>query len=412
MNRSLLNSLLVPLVSLFMASEMPAQDLLPDIIVRDTDLYDYDVVTDGDRVLLRFATGTPNIGEGPLHVVGVFPANPDGSQDVDQRIFQEGGGFRDRSAGQFDFHSGHEHVHLEGWAIYKLRERLPDGSAGDVIAESQKTSFCLVDLGKYEVDLLGAPSEPVYRSCGETFQGISVGWVDIYGKQLIGQNIDIKGLPYGEYWLEVTADPDDKILELDEGNNVTSILVEIGDPTLIDGPLEEVPTDLHGDDHDRPDLRIGTSPNPDSHMGNDVYEPAPEGSGHDHNAHDHGALKQVIRLSSRRARKLKFYASLQNESADQNTYIVQCTGGRPRKLKIKHFDTTGPSSRNISAKVSTAGVLANMESDEMKTYCSKASLTQKSRDRRKSGKKIRCKLGFKAWSAAAKDVAWIYLKFP
>jgi hypothetical protein len=120
----------------------------------------------------------------------------------------------------------------------------------------------------------------------------------------------------------------------------------------------------------------------------------------------------VIRLRAGRARRLKFYASLQNESDHQNTYIVQCTGGKSRDLKIKHFDTSGPSPRNISAKVNTAGVLANMESDAMRTYCSKATLTRKSKQRRKSGKKIRSTLGIKAWSAAARDEAWVYLRFP
>lgn len=50
-----------------------AGDLHPDMIVRESDLRNHDHVSDGDRVLLRFANGTPSIGAGALHVFGACP---------------------------------------------------------------------------------------------------------------------------------------------------------------------------------------------------------------------------------------------------------------------------------------------------------------------------------------------------
>ena len=211
-----------------------ATDLLPDIIIRVNDLYNHDIVTTGDgHVHLRLSNGTPNIGDGKLYLYGVLPAYPDGTQDVMQRVYRSDGTYYDRPAGRFVYHPTHDHIHLEDWCIYRLREVLPGDGVGAIVAEGSKTSFCVLDLGIYDSTLPNFDPDGQFHDCGSTTQGLSVGWVDVYTKTLDGQYIDITGVPDGVYWLESEADPDNHILEKNETNNITRIKVTVGQPAPI-----------------------------------------------------------------------------------------------------------------------------------------------------------------------------------
>jgi len=218
-----------------MAPCVQAADLLPDIIIRVNDLYDHDIVTSiqPGHTHLRMANGTPNIGDGKLYLYGVLPAYPDGTQDVMQRVYRDNGTYYDRPAGRFIYHSSHNHIHLEDWCIYRLREVLPGDGVGAILAEGAKTSFCVLDLAVYDNTLPNFDTDGQFHSCGTTTQGLSVGWVDVYNKTLAGQNIDITGISDGVYWLESEADPDNHILEKNETNNVTRIKVTVGQPAPI-----------------------------------------------------------------------------------------------------------------------------------------------------------------------------------
>lgn len=420
MNRQAFSRIALPAISVACLAApgggmtLAAEDLLPDMTVRESELLRHDHVTNGDRVLLRFANGTPNIGKGPLHVVGVLPANPDGTQNVNQRVFRDDGSHYERPAGRFEFHPGHDHVHLEDWAVYRLRERLPDGGVGEVLRESGKTSFCLLDSAPHDPSLPGYLPQRTYRSCGELFQGISVGWVDIYEKHLIGQNIDVAGLPPGTYWLESEVDPEDHILELDEGNNVARIEVELAEPVFINGPLEFAPEDHHDHDHHRPDLRLGTRPDPAGHLGNDVYESGGRGAhshgGHLHFDHDQAGRVQLLRLDSRAGRARTFFTSIQNESGESRDCHFRCRG-TTRELRVVHFDTSGPRPRNITARMHGRGSVLAMTPDELKTFRSKVSLARISKGRSTPGKTVRAALGLRAHYGGMIDEGWVYVTF-
>ncbi|HET9252991.1 MAG TPA: lysyl oxidase family protein [Candidatus Eisenbacteria bacterium] len=213
----------------------------PDIVTRTNELYDHDIVTSivPGRTHLRLSNATANIGSGRLHLYGVLPDNGDGTQDVRQRIWRSDGTFYDRDAGAFVYHQEHSHIHVQDWAVYRLRAVAEGGGVGAVVAEGAKTSFCILDLIVHDNTLPGFPPSPAYTSCGTTIQGLSVGWADIYQKSLEGQNIDITGVPPGEYWLESESDPLDHVLEADETNNVARILVTIVPPgTFSPDPYE------------------------------------------------------------------------------------------------------------------------------------------------------------------------------
>lgn len=209
------------------APALAQTDMLPDIVVPENWLYDNYEQISGGRTYLRLSNGTANIGVGPLHVYG-GASNGDGTQQVIQRIYKSNGTFTDRLASSFVYHPTHGHIHVENWAAYRLRSVLPGNGIGPIVAEGQKTSFCILDLGVYDNTLPGFKPQGQFNSCGSTTQGLSVGWQDIYSSGLDGQEIDITGLPAGQYWLESMVDPDNAFVESNEDNNSTFILVTIG----------------------------------------------------------------------------------------------------------------------------------------------------------------------------------------
>lgn len=187
---------------------------------------------DGD--ILRFGQASPNVGDGPMRLVGGTD-NGDGTQQVDQRIFDDQGGFTDRLAGNFSFHPEHNHIHFNDFAMYTLRTVLPDNNGdripevGNVVRGGAKTSFCLIDVEQFSTDppLPNAAPDPSGFGC-DTQQQISVGWEDVYSAFTEGQEINVAGLEPGDYWLEATVDPDNHFVEKDETNNTGRVLIHLG----------------------------------------------------------------------------------------------------------------------------------------------------------------------------------------
>jgi hypothetical protein len=204
---------------------MLANDVLPDIFAWESESrgYLHDYVVEGD--LLRFTTAFANKGAGNLEVFG-GDVLENGNQEVLQRIYDDEGGWRDRVAGEFTYHSGHGHIHFDGYAIYNLREIGPSGEVGDILATGGKISFCLIDITKYDSNA-GSSN---YGSCGTT-QGVTAGWSDVYSRNLADQWINISGIDDGDYYLEVVTDPENQLEESDETNNTTIITI-----TIQDGP--------------------------------------------------------------------------------------------------------------------------------------------------------------------------------
>lgn len=214
------------------AGAQEAVDLLPDMIVDATFLEDHELRTDikPNKTHLIFSNAMANIGDGPLYIYGVKPKgkhHDEQTQKVKQRVFRSDGSHYNRVAGHFVYHPQHNHTHFEDWAIYRLREILPENGVGDIVATSKKTSFCLLDSYEYDTSLPNAPDEQQFISCGTDYQGISVGYEDLYDKSIPGQWIDVSDVPNGEYWLESEVDPEDNVLEIDETNNVARIKVTI-----------------------------------------------------------------------------------------------------------------------------------------------------------------------------------------
>jgi Lysyl oxidase len=215
--------LFVALGSLVMTAAASAQERLPNLrALPPTDLL---VTSNGvtGNPELRLTATSWNSGAGPLELIA--GATGPAGQDVYQRVYTVSGSYTDYLAGTFVWHPAHNHFHFQEYALYTLN---PVNAPGASKREAYKTSFCVEDTGKVDTRLSGAPKRPVYVTCNEFVQGMSVGWGDTYASYLAGQEIDLTGNPDGLYELTVAFDPSNRIRETNDNDNTACLLVQIG----------------------------------------------------------------------------------------------------------------------------------------------------------------------------------------
>jgi hypothetical protein len=220
-----------------------ADPLLPDLVsvasIADRFMYDgeFDTTSEPGRVLYRFDVAITNLGEGPFEVFEVTDLQLQ-IQDVYQHIFDTEGAFTSQLMDTFDYEQPpFGHLHLEALARYNLREVTAGEGVGAVVATKDKTSHAVVDSVAIDTSLPAAPTSRVYTSAFDNPLGISVGYADLYGRNIPQQRIDVTGVPSGQYWLEVIVDPMGYVQETDDTNNTTRILVDLTIPTL--GDIDE-----------------------------------------------------------------------------------------------------------------------------------------------------------------------------
>lgn len=199
------------------------------------------------RVLVRFGTLVGNQGLAPAYITG-GPVNTNGTQQVLQYQYAYNpttNTLRELSerylAGNFTYHAGHGHIHYDGYASYELRYRNTDGSVGALVTRAdgseaigEKVGYCLIVINNSFTMTNGQSSTtlPTYNqqvrstSCGN-FQGIPVGRADIYSDGLEGQWLDVTGVPNGQYYVTMTLNPNQDLLESDYANNSISQLITI-----------------------------------------------------------------------------------------------------------------------------------------------------------------------------------------
>lgn len=195
-----------------------AAPLPPDLMIES---HDVTFTTNANNEKeIRFSAWTINRGTGPLELRG--GATQGGTQDVYQRIYDSDGSYTERLAGNFAIVNGR--LRFTDSADYFLREVTSNDGVGGVVASNQKVAYCLVDSFKLTNPPPSTPPSAVYGgtypACGQ-IMGISIGWVDFYGPQLTGQSIVLTGVSNGTYWLELVADPLNRLSELDETNNIS-----------------------------------------------------------------------------------------------------------------------------------------------------------------------------------------------
>ena len=152
------------------------------------------VAASGKRTLLRFDVAIPNIGDADF-----FLGDP-----VNNPLFV--------------FSPCHHHYHLDGFASYQLLD-----ANQSVVLTGRKQAFCLEDFAPYS-----SSAGRAQYTC--TYQGISVGWQDVYGKYLDCQWLDVTGVADGNYFLRVEVNVKHNPQESKYDNNVAVVLLRIGKP--------------------------------------------------------------------------------------------------------------------------------------------------------------------------------------
>ena len=211
------------------ASAQTAVDLPPNLTPLGASNLSLVADTSGGSTL-RFSTTSWNNGTGPLELVAGAVDTGSGKQMVYQRIYLSDGTSFLHYAGSFTYHPAHDHIHFDDYALYSLQ---PINAPGGSLRTGVKTTFCVMDTTKVNGQLPGAPAQAVYSTCGRFVQGMSIGWGDTYGAHLAGQEIDFTDNPDGIYQLKIEVDPKKLLVESNENDNVSCVLLSIKNPNTV-----------------------------------------------------------------------------------------------------------------------------------------------------------------------------------
>ena len=221
---------LAAVCALSLAGTAAAQtDLRPNLIPLPA--FSTTLITDsGGRSTLRFSTTSWNNGAGPLELAAGEVETGSGKLRVYQVVYQTIGPPVLYFAGAFEYHPAHDHMHFNDYALYSLQ---PVNAPGGSERTGVKTTFCIMDTNPINLQLPGAPSQPFYSTCGRDLQGMSIGWGDTYGTYLAGQEIDFTGNADGIYALKIEVDPKKLLLETNDDDNVSCVLLSIKKPSFV-----------------------------------------------------------------------------------------------------------------------------------------------------------------------------------
>ena len=226
-------------------AQAPAPELLPDQVPARAFAVDVQERSGGRREL-RFGTKVVNRGLGPMEMYPMRGNDCDGDGNRrDDRLAKQRVYADDNRDGRFDrlddessvaavggcmvFHRAHDHWHFENFAAYRILEP----GTERVVAASNKVSFCVEDLEELRHRVRGQPTTSYYDSCDPIHpQGISVGWADVYGPDLPGQLIPLRGVRDGVYCLELVTDPANRLRESNDANNASRTRIRLRDDAV------------------------------------------------------------------------------------------------------------------------------------------------------------------------------------
>ena len=201
------------------------------------------VIPRGKRFKLGFASAVENLGRGALRIRGVRPPGR-ATMDAKQVIELRGGGTRivdGVGRMKYEDHPPHKHWHFQPFERYELRR----ASDNAFLVRDGKSGFCLIDrYGRASRFVKNVGPPRFISDCGalrpearRVEEGSSAGYVDRYPAFFHGQDVDVTGVPAGEYLLVHLANPERLVRELAYSNNQASVRIRLTWPS---GP-ERVP---------------------------------------------------------------------------------------------------------------------------------------------------------------------------
>ncbi|MEV4350273.1 lysyl oxidase family protein [Actinoplanes sp. NPDC049596] len=201
----------------------PAAGPRPDL--RSLPAWDIALSEEDGKSYVNFGATVWNAGTSPLLVDG-FRRSGTELMDAYQYFFDAKGnqvGSREAGTMEWDPREGHKHWHFTDFAQYNLLD-----STQKLAVRSGKEAFCLANTDAVDYTIANAKWRPdntdLSTSCGANTvvavrEVLDIGNGDTYSQYRPGQSFEITDLPNGTYYIQVLANPEKKLAELDTTNN-------------------------------------------------------------------------------------------------------------------------------------------------------------------------------------------------
>ncbi|GAA2616564.1 lysyl oxidase family protein [Paractinoplanes durhamensis] len=200
---------------------------------------------------VNFGATVWNGGTSPLLVDG-FRRTGTELMDAYQYFFDASGNQVGSTAAgtmEWDNREGHKHWHFTDFAQYNLL-----GADQKQVERSGKEAFCLANTDAVDYTLPNAKWRPdntdLSTSCGANTviavrEVLDIGNGDTYSQSRPGQSFEITDLPNGTYYIQVLANPANKLAELSTTNNSALRQIVLGGTpeqrTLTVPPVNGIP---------------------------------------------------------------------------------------------------------------------------------------------------------------------------
>jgi hypothetical protein len=197
-------------------------------------LNSFSVVQGTNGPEFRYTHLVYNNGPGPLEIQPQYNQASGTYQGMQQLFTHNASGAwslvsQIRVPDAFEFHAAHGHFHFP-LAAFGLYQVAPGGGIGAPVSISPKNGFCITDSYIYNQSIEHSGAFVGQRgSCSDptNLRGLSVGGADEYDYRDPGQSIPFSGIPDGTYWFRAMTDPNNDLVEGDESNNETDVLVTV-----------------------------------------------------------------------------------------------------------------------------------------------------------------------------------------
>jgi len=189
---------------------------------------------EGRKSYVNFGATVWNGGTSPLLVDG-FRRTGTELMDAYQYFFDAKGkevGSVAAGTMQWDAREGHQHWHFTDFAQYNLLK-----ANKKVSVRSGKEAFCLANTDAVDYTIPNAKWRPdntdLSSSCGQNTavavrEVLDIGGGDTYTQDRPGQSFDVTGVPNGTYYIEVKANPSNKLAEVSTKNNTALRKIVLG----------------------------------------------------------------------------------------------------------------------------------------------------------------------------------------
>ena len=183
---------------------------------------------------VNFGATVWNAGDSPLLVDGFRRSGKD-LMDAYQYFFDAQGnqvGAVQAGTMEWDARVGHNHWHFTDFAQYNLLK-----SDKKLAVRSGKEAFCLANTDQVDYTIPLAKWRPgntsLETSCGERAsvgvrEVLDIGNGDTYTQDRPGQSFDVTSLPNGTYYIQVKANPANKLAEARTTNNTSLRKIVLG----------------------------------------------------------------------------------------------------------------------------------------------------------------------------------------